>query len=130
MGLIEFVDCVTENTGKECARIYDKSADRARVRFVNCSFRNPWVSPYPGDGGPRVPIILHSREPTNSTSLGGIDFENCAVYDTTNRPVVRLEEDQDQIGLRDVHGMILVIAPGTPWVKLGTKLQNVDLTVR
>jgi hypothetical protein len=130
MGLIEFVGCVTENTGKECARIYDKSADRARVRFVNCSFRNPWISPYPGDGGPRVPIILHSREPANSSHLGGIEFENCAVYDTTSRPAVRLEEDKAQVGLRDVHGTILVIAPGTPSVKLGTKLQDVDLTFR
>ena len=62
--------------------------------------------------------------------LGGIDFENCAVYDTTSRPTVRLEEDQGQVGLRDVHGNILVNAPGTPSVKLGNKLQDVDLTIR
>jgi hypothetical protein len=130
MGLIEFVDCVTENTGKECVRIYDKSPDRARVRFVNCSFRNPWISPYPGDGGPRVPILLHSRNPANASNLGGIDFESCAIYDTTRRPAVRLEQDQGQVGLRDVHGNIRVTAPGTPSVKLGNKLQDVDLTVR
>lgn len=130
MGLIEFDDCVTENTGKECVRIYDKSPDRARVRFVNCSFRNPWISPCPGDGVPRVPILLHSRNPANVGTLGGINFENCAVYDTTSRPAVRLEEDHAQVGLRDVHGTILVIAPGTPSVKLGNNLQDVDLTVR
>ena len=129
-GLIEFVDCVTENTGKECARIYDKSPDRARVRFVNCSFRNPWIAPYPDDGGPRVPIILHSRNPENASTLGGIDFENCAVYDTTSRPAVRLEEGQVTVGLRDVHGELLVNAPGTPSLKLGHKLEAVDLTVR
>jgi parallel beta helix pectate lyase-like protein len=129
LGLIEFVNCVTENTGKESVRIYDKSADRARVRFVNCSFQNPWVAPYPGDGGPRVPILLESREPASCSSLGGIDFENCAVYDRTRRPAVRLEEDYAEIGLRDVHGNILVIAPGTPSLKLGTKLNDVDLTV-
>jgi hypothetical protein len=130
MGLIEFVDCLTENTGKECVRLSDKSPDRPRVRFVHCSFRNPWIAPYPGDGGPRGPIILHSRNPENASTIGGIDFEGCAVYDTTNRPAVRLEEDKSPVGLRDVHGEILVTAPGTPTLKLGNKLQNVDLTVR
>jgi Right handed beta helix region len=130
MGLIEFMSCVTENTGKECVRIYDKSPDRARVRFVNCSFQNPWISPYPGDGGPRVPILLHSRNPANARTLGGINFENCVVYDLTKRPAVQLEENQTPVVLRDVHGTILVIAPGTPSLKLGNKLQQVDLTVR
>jgi len=130
MGTIEFVDCVVENTGKECVRVYDKSADRARLRFQNCSFRNPWIAAYPMDGGPRVPILLHSREPANSSRLGGIDFVDCAVYDVTSRPVVRLEEDKEQVGLRDVHGSILVTEPGTPVARLGFKLQEVDLVVR
>jgi hypothetical protein len=128
-GLIEFVDCVTENTGKEGARIYDKSADRARVRFVNCSFRNPWTSPAPNDGGPRVPIILHLRRPESTENMGGIDFQDCYVYDTAARPAVRLEEDKGNYGLRDVHGQILVKGPGTPSLKLGMKLQDVDLKV-
>ena len=128
-GLIEFIDCVTENTGKEGARVYDKSADRARVRFVNCSFRNPWTSPAPGDGGPRVPIILHLRRPESTENMGGIDFQDCYVYDTAARPAVRLEEDKGEFGLRDVHGQILVTAPGTPSLRLGTKLQDVDLKV-
>jgi hypothetical protein len=128
-GLIEFIDCVTENTGKEGARVYDKSADRARVRFVNCSFRNPWTSPAPGDGGPRVPIILHLRRPESTENMGGIDFQDCYVYDSAGRPAVRLEEDKGALGLRDVHGQILVMGPGTPSLKLGTKLQDVDLKV-
>jgi len=128
-GLIEFIDCVTENTGKEGARVYDKSAAGARVRFVNCSFRNPWTSPAPGDGGPRVPIILHLRRPESTVNMGGIDLQDCYVYDTTARPAVRLEEDKGDFGLRDVHGQIRVSGPGVPSLKLGTKLQDVDLKV-
>jgi hypothetical protein len=128
-GLIEFIDCVTENTGKEGARVYDKSADRARVRFANCSFRNPWTSPAPGDGGPRVPIILHLRRPESTENMGGIDFQDCYVFDSADRPVVRLEEDKGDFGLRDVHGQIMVTGLGTPFLKLGTKLQDVDLKV-
>jgi hypothetical protein len=128
-GLIEFVDCVTENTGKEGARVYDKSATSARVRFVNCSFRNPWTSPAPGDGGPRVPIILHLRRLESTERMGGIDFLDCYVYDTAARPAVRLEEDKGEFGLRDVHGRILVTGPGVPSLKLGSKLEDVDLKV-
>ena len=118
-GLIEFIDCVTEATGKEGARVYDKSATGARVRFVNCSFRNPWTSPAPSDGGPRVPIILHLRRPESTERLGGIDFQDCYVYDSAARPAVRFEEDKGDFGLRDVHGQILVTGPGTPSLKIG-----------
>jgi hypothetical protein len=128
-GLIEFLDCVTENTGTEGARVYDKSATSARVRFVNCAFRNPWVSPAPGDGEPRVPIILHLRQPKNTENLGGIDFQDCYVYDSAPRPTVRFEVDQGDFGLRDVHGQIMAGGPGAPSLKLGKKLEDVDLRV-
>ncbi len=128
-GQIEFVDCVTENTGKESARVYDKSALSARVRFVNCSFRNAWTAPYPDDGGPRVPIILNLRKPESTERLGGMDFEDCYVYDKAPRPAVRLEEDRGEFGLRDLHGTIIVKGVGTPSLKLGSKLQDVDLKV-
>jgi hypothetical protein len=128
-GRIEFVDCVTENTGKEGARIYDKSATSARVRFTNCSFRNPWLAAAPSDGGPRVPILLHLRRPENTERLGGIDFENCYVYDGTFRPTVRFEEERGDFGLQDVHGEIIASGSGAPWVKLGANLQDVDMKV-
>ena len=99
------------------------------MRFVNCSFRNPWTSPAPDDGGPRVPIILNLRRPESTQNLGGIDFQDCYVYDSADRPVVRLEEDKGDFGLHDVHGQILVTGLGTPSLKLGTKLQDVDLKV-
>ncbi len=126
-GLIEFLDCVTENTGTEGARVYDKSARSARVRFADCSFRNPWSSLEPGDREPRVPVILHLRQPKNTEDLGGIDFQDCYVFDNAPRPAVQFEVDHGEFGLRDVHGQIIVSGPGAPLLKLGAKLRDVDL---
>jgi hypothetical protein len=128
-GLVEFVECVTENAGKEALRVFDKSALAARVRFVNCAFRNPWTTPAPGDGGPRVPILLEVRHTQNTEHLGGIDFQGCYVYDQADRPVVRLEENEGDFGLGDVHGQIVVSTLGKPALRLGTRLQDVDLKV-
>ena len=61
--------------------------------------------------------------------MGGIDFQDCYVYDSAVRPAVRLEEEKGDFGLRDVHGQIMVTGPGVPSLKLGTKLQDVDLKV-
>ncbi len=128
-GTVEFIGCVTENTGKESARVYDKSATSARVRFVNCSFRNPWNAAAPRDGGPRVPILLHSRQPANSEHMGAIDFDTCYVYDVASRPAVRFEVESGDVALQDVHGAIVVRAPGSARAKLGSKTENVDLKV-
>src|SRR5579862_9354867 len=125
-GFIEFIDCVTEATGKEGARVYDKSSLSARVRFVNCAFCDAWMLPDAENGWPRAPVLLDLRRPESTRSFGGIDFQDCSIYDSASRPPVLLEEQKGDFGLRDVHGTILV-APGTPAMDLGTNLNGVDL---
>jgi hypothetical protein len=128
-GLIEFVNCVAENTGKEGARLYDKSATSARVRFVNCSFRNPWNSAHAEEGTLRVPILFELRRPERTKQPGGVDFLSCYVYDTVGRPVLGFDEGQRDFQLHDVHGQVFVTGPGAPSTQFGSKIQNVDLTV-
>jgi hypothetical protein len=128
-GLIEFIDCVTEYTGREGARIYDKSSTSARVRFRNCSFCNPWNVPDTEESGPRSPILLNLRRPESTENLGGIDFLDCYVYDKVSRFPVLVKEDKGGFGLRDVHGTIMVIGPGTAEMVMGTKQQDVDLRI-
>ena len=128
-GLIEFVNCVTENTGKEGARLYDKSSTSARVRFVNCSFRNPWISAQAEDDTLRVPILFELRRTERTMSPGGVDFLSCYVHDAVARPALGFEEGKRDLPLRDVHGQILVTGPGTPSAKFGSRAQSVDLTV-
>jgi len=126
-GLIEFRDCVTENTGKEGVKVFDQSADSVKIRFVNCSWRNPWVSRHPDYGGPRVPILIHLRRPELSEKPGGIEFIDCHVYDDAYRPVLQFEEDKSAFGVRDLTGTITVHSPHEPRMKLGPKTKRIDL---
>ena len=128
-GLIEFVNCTTENTGKESVKVYDKSADGALVRFVRCKWRNPWISPYPEYGGPRVPVLIELRRPALLHHFGGIDFEDCYVYDSAARPAVQAEEDQSEFGVRELHGRITVRNPAGIRMRLGHAPVACDLTL-
>ncbi len=127
-GLIEFSDCVTEGTGKEGARIYDKSALSARVRFVSCSFAQPWKLANKQSDRPRSPILLELRHAKSTHEFGGIDFQDCHVYDGESRPAIWFQEQEGSLGLSDLHGNILVTAP-TATTELGAKLNDVDLHV-
>lgn len=128
-GLIEFIHCVVEDTGKECVRLYDKSATSTRVRFIDCSFRNPWIAAYPNDGAPRVPVMFYLRRPDRSAHVGGVDFQDCYLYDSVARPAVRFEADRPELGLFDVHGQIYRTGPGRSWMKAAATTQDVDLRV-
>lgn len=128
-GFIEFTECVTEHTGKEATRVYDKSSTSARVRFVNCSFCKPWNLNNTKDGKPRAPVLLDLRRPGSTRNFGGIDFQDCYVYDNVSRPAVVFEEEKGDFGLRDVHGTVTVRGPGGPAIRLGTKLNEVDLGI-
>jgi parallel beta-helix repeat protein len=128
-GLIEFRNCTSENTGKEGVKIFDKSADSARVRFVNCRWSNPWVSSHRGHGGARVPILLNLRRASLTEKLGGVDFVDCAVFDSAFRPAVLVEEDKSALGVYDLTGQITVYGPGGMWTRLGSKQDGVTLEV-
>jgi len=43
-GVIEFLRCTSENTGREGVRLSNKSAKAVRVRFVSCRWKNTWWS--------------------------------------------------------------------------------------
>lgn len=128
-GSIEFVDCVTESTAKEGARVYDKSSSSARVRFEHCSFSGSWSSANAPGGDRRAPILVESRRPKDTQIVGGLDLEDCYVYDSVARPAVVFQDNHGKSGLRDVHGLITVKTLGTPTLQLGTNLQDVTLKV-
>jgi len=128
-GCVEFRNCTSENTGKEGAKVYDKSAGGVRVRFVNCSWKNPWVSRHREYGGPRVPILLHLRRPEITQDFGGVEFVDCTVFDSVNRPAVWYEEDKSDFGIRDVSGTIAVQNPHGARMKLGAKAEGIGLVV-
>ncbi|MEZ6071398.1 MAG: right-handed parallel beta-helix repeat-containing protein [Pirellulales bacterium] len=105
-GLIEFVNCTSENTGKEGVKIFDKSADGVRVRFVDCRWGGPWVARHREYAGPRAPVLVHVRRSELTRRPGGIDFENCQVFNDTWTAPFRFEDDGAEAHLTDVHGSI------------------------
>ncbi len=127
-GLVEFRNCVIENTEGHGIKIQDKSADRARVRFVNCTVRN--AARNRGYQGAWAPIWLHLFKPDITTRLGGIDFVRCVVEDDKDRPAITTEETEPGYGIFDVTGSISVRNPCGVRVDLGEKQQGVSLVVR
>ncbi|MFB3785677.1 MAG: hypothetical protein ACE15F_04835 [bacterium] len=126
-GIIEFRNCVVENSGQEGVKLEDKSANGVRVRFTHCSWKNAWDADYPTYGGPRVPILLTLWNPEVTRHQGGIEFEQCAVYDTLDRPVLWEDNERSEAGLTDVTGDITVPNPYNARVQLGPYTQKIQL---
>ncbi len=127
-GLIEFVHCATENTGREGLRVYDKSAEGVRLRFRDCAWSNAWVARHPEYHGPRVPILIESRDAAICSKPGGIQFIDCFVHDSIPGAPIRFEDKTGRLGLRAVSGVIQVQDSQATSPMLGPR--PVDLHVR
>ena len=128
-GLIEFINCVSENTGAEGVKVYDKSANAALVRFVHCKWSNPWTSARPQWPGPRVPVLIESRLPLVTSHFGGVEFKDCYVFDNVNRPALQVEEENSDLGVKELHGLITVQNPSGAHMRLGHVAVNADVQV-
>ncbi len=128
-GVVEFIGCTTENTGREGIKVYDKSAGGVAVRFSNCSLKNPWTSGVLDYGGLRVPILLELRRPELTTRPGGVDFDDCRVYDDVNRPALAVEVERPEDGIRDIHGRITLHNSTGQRIRLGPNPVDVDLQI-
>ncbi len=124
-GLVEFRNCVSENTGREGARIYDKSSEGVKVRFDHCSWKNAWLSDPLDDDSPRSPISITLRRPSLTTRLGGVEFVNCHVYDTVDRPALVVHMEKEDHGVRDLSGTVWVHNPHGVRADFGTHAENV-----
>jgi len=124
-GLIEVRDCVVESTEGYGIKVQEKSADRARLRFVNCTVRN--AANNRGYGDTWAPIALH---PKQMTRFGGIDFADCLVEDDRERPAITVEKQDPNVGLFDITGTITVRNPFGVKAALGDEQQGVTLVVR
>jgi len=126
-GLVEFHNCVVENTQAYGIKVQDKGVDRARVRFVDCRLRN--VARDRNYQGAWVPIWLHSLEPNLVKRLGGIDFVDCTVEDDRDRPVIALTETKPGGGLFDVTGTVRATRPNARDAKPTDNIHDVTLKV-
>jgi len=126
-GLIEFVNCTSENTGKEGAKIFDKSADGVKVRFVDCRWSNPWVARHRDYGGPRVGVLIHLRRPALVKNPGGVEFVNCHLYHDILSPPVQYLDDHGGHNPQDISGAIIVHRRHKLAAPIITEYDGVDL---
>jgi len=126
-GWIEFRNCVVENSGQAGLMVYDKSPNSARLRFVNCSWKNSWPQVTEKPERFQVPILFYVRRVNLARTVGGIEFVNCAVHDTLNRPAVAIREAKGSQGVRDVRGQLVVHNPHGARMDLGPQTKNVML---
>lgn len=129
-GTIEFVDCTTENTGKEGVKVFDVSALSVDVKFTRCTWANPWASAFREYGGPRVPVLIHARRPSLVGRTGGVHFEDCEVYDWAYRPAVQFYEDHSNNGFYNISGQITVHSPHGAMTLLGDENKLHDVTLK
>ena len=119
-GYIEFRDCTVRDTKEAGVYIYDKSADSAEVRFVNCHIQNTadgdYVADNPSANTQHVPISLGVRRSEIATSIGGITFEGCHIHDTKVRPAV-LVQGKEGASASGITGSIIYHGPGEPVVE-------------
>ena len=125
-GLIEFRNCTIHGSKRGGIYVYDKSPLAARVRFVGCKWRGVGMGDYK-DPSTHPPLLLHLRRRGLATSLGGIDFVDCHVYDTEDRPVLRIEGREGDHAARDVQGTIHVSNPHG--ARMDVKLPSDDIGV-
>ncbi|MCC6699854.1 MAG: right-handed parallel beta-helix repeat-containing protein [Candidatus Hydrogenedentes bacterium] len=131
-GLIEFVNCTTENTAQESLALSEKSAKAARVRFENCKFNESWVAAARGYSGVRASILVMGRRPDVAVDLGGVEFADCHVYGTAERPAITYVPGPEDLGLRDVSGTLAVHTPVESEdlaIRPGPNLTNISLQV-
>ena len=128
-GIVEFRDCTVESAGKEDAKVYDKSASGALVRFVRCHWNHAWISPHLEYSGPRAPVLVQLRDPKVTHQLGKVDFVDSYIYDTANRPAFLVDEGSTDYSVRDLHGHITVQNPTGVHVQLGPTPIDTDLVV-
>ena len=126
-GTIEFINCTVENTGRHNLLMYDKSALNIKVRFKNCHFRNPWLGVHRKFWMARVPIYIDLARPELTEHPGGIDFDDCHVYDALQRPVLMRSRSFEKYGVSDIHGILKVHGPGEPRYSVGLNARNIDL---
>ena len=133
-GLIEFRNCHVRNTRLHGARILDKSADSARVRFVNCSWKDVaqgTVDAGGYEGVPNLPIMIHLRGFAWSRKPGGIEFVDCLLIDERNRPFIAFRAPFETAPpLHDLSGNITVSNRFEAKTDLGAQARDVSLRIK
>lgn len=123
-GSITFQNCVVDQTEGYGIKVQDKSADAAKISFINCRLRQTARNKSYADGW--APITFKINEPKNVTRFGGVEFQNCAIEDHRDRGPV-LYSDVNQVS--DLKGKVTVKNPHQRWQSLSSQPAGHDLVI-
>lgn len=116
-GSITFRNCHVENTIAYGIKVQDKPATAVKVRFERCSLRN--VARERQYAGAWAPIWLQAKSPF---TLGGIEFVDCVVEDTRDRPAIAIDAPSAPTGIT---GSLTIKNPRAPKPDLGPGIRVV-----
>ena len=105
-GLIEFVNCRFEDTGTAGIDVRDVPVDGCRVRFENCTVADA------SDEPTRATPILFSASADSAHDLGGVEFADCKLVESVDRPVMAFEDYAGELKVLDVTGTLKVVRDG------------------
>lgn len=124
-GAITIRDCVIENTEAYGIKVQDKSADAARLAFVNCRLRNTARNRSYADGW--APIVLQRRDAKGVDRFGGVSFRDCVIEDQRDRSPVLVS---DIPKASSVTGQITVTNPHRAEPRIENPPEGFDLTLK
>jgi len=101
-GLAEFIDCTFADGAGSAITIRRKPASACRLRFVNCRITNP------AKGKPALPAIQFESQVGNTEDIGGVDFVNCVLDDSVERPIMKYTDRAGGLRLVDVTGTVKI----------------------
>ncbi len=114
-GLAEFIDCTFADGAGPAITIRRKPASACRLRFVNCQITNPAKSK------PALPAIQFESQVGNTEDIGGVEFENCVIDDSVERPIMRYTDRAGGLRLVDVAGSLKIQHNGSETVHTFTQ---------
>lgn len=128
-GIIEVVDLYADNMGGPAINIREKPAESMLVRFVRCYFSN--VSQR-DEYYAKHPIWFQVRQ-TEYLVQGGVEFVDCVLEDTRNRPFLVVENqrmDQGEgIDITELKGNIEVRSPYKPGMRIEPVAHTIELNI-
>lgn len=115
-GFVEFRNCDVDSVAQWGFMASEKSALAAIVRFTNCSWR---ATAFRSDIANPSPFVIRSRVDRDVAVSGGIEFGNCSLEDSIDRPFITTALDSSGFYVAALAGSIRIANPHGVRMELG-----------
>jgi len=115
-GFVEFRNCVVDSVAQWGFMASEKSALAAIVRFSDCSWR---ATALRGDIANPSPFVIRSRADRDVAVSGGIEFGNCSLDDSIDRPFITTALENSGFYVAALAGAIRIVNPYGVKMELG-----------